>query len=513
MVRLRYLLNGLVLGISILAIPVSCDLLAPQAIQIVGFGPQADSVDAGAVQTVWVEFSRDVDHAKAENAFSLKENGAILTGSFSWEGKRLALAPFRPLLNGQLYEMALGMGVEDSSGVSMEQEFLKRFSTKSEIERPRVELVWHDGSVFSQSMAIVDRQPILRFQFSEAVDRSSFYGAFSWSPTPRFSYDWTSNDTVCEIRPVDQLLWQTDYHVVLRDSLRDLAGNTVMAGIDRWFHVGGEQVAPFPQTVWNTINGNKGTRSLVERTMVADSVGFDGSWERDWGFDIEFSEPVQRSGLEGLITFEPPIGYTFANTGDLVERVVLTPTARFSANTLYTLTIRPGIKDCQDNVSTLPYRFRWYTDGPLTVSPRLTAFCLRINPVEPLALYAQVKGDHSSDYQVIDLGAFAPMATVRTYVDLYFSLASGATIDALSVLSNFSVTATNSSASVLPVAYQIGTIVNPEPQIITGMQVMRIFLDLTNQVASGLMVFHLHSGFKDSRGNAAEVDGQWPVLK
>ena len=158
----------------------SCSLiLGLQPLEIEDWHPREARVAASAVGSIWVSFSTGVDATKAEQAFSLSENGTPMTGSYSWQGNRLVFTPILPVSPGNDYEIAVVSTAETPDGNSLAKDFRFAFTTKTEAGRPTV----LSSQPADGSRVTIPLLPIV-VTFSEPIDRASFIAAFSVSPDP-----------------------------------------------------------------------------------------------------------------------------------------------------------------------------------------------------------------------------------------------------------------------------------------------------------------------------------------
>jgi hypothetical protein len=161
------------------------------------------------------------------------------------------------------------------------------------------------------------------------------------------------------------------------------------------------------------------------------------------------------------------------------------------------------------------YKFR--VDGPVTLSPIVARLRFRCNPGASSALYDDKAGDHSDDYSSIAIAAssfpIGASSAIETYADIYFSLASGASLDLSSLMDEFSVETTNSCASFSIKRMQTGGFDDPPPESLAGTTCVRVLMDVSNASESGIVIFKLGDGFVDSAGNPIAAEWRLPLIK
>ena len=111
------------------------------------------------------------------------------------------------------------------------------------------------------------------------------------------------------------------------------------------------------------------------------------------------------------------------DTAALGSSFVLQPRERLVRDTLYSITIRKGLKDARGNATAEETVYKVRVDGKLAASPAIDRLPFRTNPEALPADAAYDKnGNNSDDYTglaVTSLSFPAGGAWVDTYVDLY----------------------------------------------------------------------------------------------
>ncbi len=499
-------------GISLVALAVitaGCALFTPH-FSIVGWSPSDARVADPGIVSLWLRFSTRTDRASIEEAFSLTRDGDAVQGEFAWDGDVMRYVPAERLERNHEYEIRLGTGAEDENGVSLDQEFLHAFSTKTEDGRPALLSVTPaDGA------ALTDRYARVVMAFSEAVDRDSLYGAFSLTPSVRGRFDWSAGDSTCAFVPLEPYAWQTEYRLSIQDGIVDLSGNTITKACVTGFTIGTDSSPPVVLRLSNTVNNAEGSIVLAS-SIPSDTVPVLSSlWESTWGLALVFSELVEREGLESHIRLEPAWSYAIDERTALGSSFFLVPQERFSRGVLYSVTIGKGIKDAQGNASVGESVYRFRVDGAATRSPALTRLRFRNNPGATPATWDDKRCDHGDDYSAMTVSSsvFSIGFPAETFVDLYFSLASEASVNLFSLMQEFSIQASNSCASFTLKRMQVSGFADPQPAEVAGSQCVRVVIDLRNSIDSGIVTFGVGEGFVDSVGNP--IAGTWrlPLLK
>ena len=486
---------------------VSCALFSPRAITVARWSPVSARPDVAGIET-WVEFSAPVDMTKAEQAFTLTEDGAPMTGRFSWAANRLVFEPLKAISTGKSYEMTVGGSVEDARGVSLDREFRFSFSTRSDASRPEV------LSVTPGPGAVIDdRFAAVSLVFSEGIDVTTFLRAFSLSPDAAGVISWSQDRTRCEFTPAAPYDWQTEYVVRLAGTLADADGNRLAERWESRFSVGSDRTVPILQEVRSVQGGTPGGATLAPDDPAAPGLEVTGGWECVWGFQLTFTEQVSRMSVEQSLIFEP--GFTFAvePAADAAVSFVLEPAERLDWNTVYTLTVRAGVEDMSGNKTTDAMVFHFRTDAGRSRPPTVAAVRFRGTPLFKPAVV--VDFDPAVPFAALPIGAeLFPVAVAEaTWFDLQLRLADTAGLDLLSVMEHFSIQETNGCLSMRATALQTDGFDEPQPQAVAGAVPLRIHVTIVNAVESGTVTLGLSEGLTDSLGNPTEGAWRLPLLK
>lgn len=482
----------------------SCSFLMDPPLRILAVSPSAEVVEASSVDAIRVDFSRVPRKVSAEEAFSLRADGNRVPGRFSWEGASMRFVPDEGLLSGRKYEIAVEVGAEDEAGVSLELPYKSVFSTRGDSARPSVlSISPANGSVLD------DRFVPVVIAFSEAMEPSGAYRSIVSSPSFKAGYSWSQDGRTCTITPLEALDWQTEYLVTVQSSATDLSGNLLGSEASTRFRIGTESEAPVLLSAKNLVSGLPGGVSLIAALPTDTAAMVVPGWETQWGLSLVFSEPVLADTVKAAIQAEPSFGYDVrSDGGDSGASYRIVPTERLRYGTTYSFTLRKGVEDLLGNKSRDDMAFHFKVDGPSSRPPEILSMAFRKNPEGASAEYALYDMASDPQYGVLPLDplVFVPATTKRTYLDLVVRLASGAALDPFSLMESFSVSSTNSCASFSPmkIDYPVADPAVPPP---AGAAAVRVWIDVTNRNASGLLTFRIASGFHDDKANS--LAGEW----
>jgi hypothetical protein len=485
-------------------------ILGLEPLRVIDWRPNLPRVlTPPAAGGIWVEFSVDMDRVKAEQAFSLSENGSTVPGTFTWTGNRLVFTPSRPVAAGNDYEMAVLVSAESTQGNSLPKDFRFAFTTKSESGRPTVVSVQPaDGS-----RVIVPFLPVT-VTFSEPVDQASFLSAFSISPDPGGAVSFDPAGSTATFTPLSP--WQpgTTYALSVSDGLEDLSGNRLAAALRSRFTAGADDVRPALLAVRPTVNAVPQGSGLSPEDTTDAVQQVNGGFECTWGLELQFSEPVARENIESFIDIQPAWAYEIDPSIAPRDRYLLVPKDRFRWGTLYALAVKRGVRDTDGNTSAADALYFVKADGAATRPPTVEHLRFRTNPADPPASAAYADYTPSDVYANLDLSAIVPGATaVTSSFDLYLRLASGAAIDPFSFMKAFSATATNGAAILTPVSVAVSGFADPQPADLAGLTPVRVYVSVTNTTESGVITLGLADSFTDTAGNALGTAFSLPLLK
>ncbi|HYW84507.1 MAG TPA: Ig-like domain-containing protein, partial [Spirochaetia bacterium] len=362
----------------------SCELiLRLQPLEITDWHPREARITASAVDSIWVTFSSSVDAAKAEQAFSLSENGTPMTGSYSWHANRLVFTPVQPVSPGNDYEIAVVSTVETEAGNSLSKDFRFAFTTKTEAGRPTVLAAQPaDGS-----RVTIPLLPIV-VTFSEPVDQASFLAAFSVSPDPGGTMSFDTSGATASFTPLS--IWQpgTEYTVVISDTLKDLSGNRLPEAVRFRFTAGADDVRPMLLAVRPTVNGTPQGAGLAPEDPTDSDLEVNVGFETTWGIELQFSRTVSRENIESFIDLQPAWSFQIDPAGAPRDRFILVPQERLVWGSMYALTIKRGVLDTSGNATAADVVYHIRAEGPATRPPKVEVVRFLTNPGGSSPVYA-----------------------------------------------------------------------------------------------------------------------------
>ena len=492
MARFHY---GLVIAGVLLA---SCQLAFQSPLRIVSSSPAPGRYSEDSDLAAWIEFSAAVPRGRAEKGILLKENGSTMEVRYDWSGRRVNVTPVAGFSPGHRYDLNAAATIETEDGLNLAREFSVIFYTRPDDTRPTARIADPLPGAVSRNRF----QPVV-LQFSRPVDRASFYSAVSCSPSFRAAYVWGAEDRSCVMTPLEALKAPLTYTVRVAASLSDTIGNTLGGEVVSWFSEGAVDTGPSVEAVVRTVSGVPDPSYQLVPAEASGSLSAQTGFESRWGLRIRFDRPVDRAGLDSNITVEPAWGFSLPYEQPAVQTIDLIPAEPFVYGTTYTLTVRRGVADTDGNLSSGDQIYRFKVDGPSSSPPRLQSIAFSTNLPSPAV--DVIQGDHSTDYTALDAEGFGNVGTATALV-LTFETARGAVLDLASLMTHFSVTATDSNTTMTVTALSRPVVLDAARQSVRADV-------LFTRGGSGLLVFRLSAGFADSLRNATLSDEVWPVLE
>jgi hypothetical protein len=327
------------------------------------------------------------------------------------------------------------------------------------------------------------------------------------------SLAWSADAATCTFTPIQPYAWQTEYLLTIQRELTDIDGNSLAEEFSSRFSIGSDTTPPAVTSVGNVAGGVPGSEPIPVDDPMDGTVTVKELWECSWGFAVRFSEPVMRDSIESYLIFSPGWRYELDSPSEASDYFILQQEERLAYDTLYTLTVRQGVTDQQGNktLADLAYRFR--TNGAASKPPTVAKLRFRLNPADPPGSAAYAEYAPQDAFLSLNLAAFPVGSTLPGYIDCYFTLAAGASINLMSLMEAFSISTTNGCASFAITGMQAAGFGEPQPEPIAGAAPARILLDISNGTASGIVTLKLSADLVDSASNPIAAAWQLPLLK
>lgn len=499
--------------LAVLTLLFSCDILRDAPFRVTEWSPGEGYHASGSFSSVRATFSAKPDRESVERAFSLEADGTAVRGGFSWDGKTLSFTPFSLPSGAADYVLSVNEEAQDGDGVSMNEAFEGRFTTRPDGDRPAVtSTLPADGGTLATAIDTVE------IRFSTPVEAVACADAVSFSPQTAGAWSTDESGKTAIFEPAETWPLDGETTVTVPAEFRDRTGRTTGVEHRFSFRVGSDREDPYLMEA--TALDPVGT---VARVLVADdpedaATTENPCWEGPWRLSLRFSEEVELSSLDSRVAVEG--GPTMKRETALLRST--SAVYRFSERPVwgsrFSFRIAKGVTDGGGNASAEASLFRVTADGPRSRPPRFVGLRL------PLAPGAANPADHEltafpADAPFADLNVATGAArypldiATPTWIELYFELAEGASLDRNSIMEKFRVEATNDalSFSAANVVSGGGTVDAYPPW--ASYARCRVDGSLTNRTSAGVVTFSLAAGFKDSFGNETDAAAKVPLVK
>lgn len=502
---------GLAAAVTAIALS-ACDLVGSSALRVESWTPGEGRFSRGEDLSVSVLFSVEPDRVSAEHAFSMTEDGAALGGSFSWEGRRLLFAPFYALGGGADFRVSVSEEAMTRGGASLLEALEGRFTTKLEDGRPRVAATFP-----TRGGALPDGAGQVSVTFSEAVDPASYRACLSFSPSIIGVWSLGAAGTEAAFSPLEPWRRGAEYECSVSGRLSDLSRNRMGEDYSFRFVAGDDVEAPTLTNAEAIDPSGAVAAALIPDDPSGGGLEDNPGWESGWRLRLRFSEPVSLRTLESRVGTEggPPL--SLETGGESSGCAVFRFDERPAFGSGFVVRLRPGIEDLLGNASEAEAAFRIRADGPGSRPPRLVGVRLPLSPGAALPedrSLAAFAVDEPYATLLLDASAYPIGLATPSSIELYLELAEGASLDPISIMASFGLSATNGSLDFSARRVVLSCMEGQAPHAPwAGCAVARVDGLITNRVDSGVVTVSLSAGFKDSAGNPTEGAQLLALLK
>ncbi len=219
-----------------------------------------------------VDFSKDVNHATAEAAFSITPN---TQGSFHWQGLKLIWTPSAKLPLSTDFRVHMAAGVQDRAGNVQGGTADLTFTT---VGRPTVTAV----------SPTADQQPVqvdtsIQITFDRPMDPLNVAAGLKVEPS--FTYEVSWNGPVLTLTPTSPLQYGTEYKLTIGDPAVDTDGTRLLRDY---------------VTTFKTVSIGLRATALIPASKVA-GVSIHSQ------IAVVFDGPLDPATASGAITITPPV--------------------------------------------------------------------------------------------------------------------------------------------------------------------------------------------------------------
>ncbi|MDR2662828.1 MAG: Ig-like domain-containing protein [Treponema sp.] len=482
----------------------ACDILRDGPFEVAAWSPGGGYHTPAGLEVALV-FSEEPDRTSVERSFSLTENSRIVSGHFSWSGSRMIFNPASPLEANRDYLIVLKTDAQDTRGLSLERQFEGAFTTRPGTTRPRLlKTVPPDGDILAELRGPVE------LLFSSAMDRSSLQ-YLSFSPAVSGVWALEEEGRRAVFTPSEDWITGREYRLNAGTELADAADLETGRPYVLHFSVGTDRTGPEVLAAYAL--DPAGTVALVLEPFDG-SVAENRGWERTYRLKLVFSEPVDTAAVSAALAGTPALGMILESPPGYEDTLVYRFSDPPGYGSSFTLTLGKTVRDRSGNTMAAQTLWHVRADGGASSPPVLKGMRFPLFPgaVSGADLVTFTPEDQFADlpvqnkYYAFDTG-------VSTWLELYFALSPAepgvspvpplVSIDPLSLMDVFRMTATNGALSFSPREIRLSGFTLPAP-VAGWEEFCRVEIRgvLTNKPYTGMVTVEVGMGLKDSLGNA-----------
>lgn len=488
---------------------ISCDILRDKPFEVVSWSPGSGVHTELNNIKIGLRFSHDTDMPSVEKSFTLREGSETLKGSFSWNGTSMTFYPASPLLKNKDYEILLSTDAQAKNGLSLEERFEAKWTTRSGIARPQIKgITPEDGTVIN------DKWQKISIRFSEAVDALTCGREISITPSIKGTWQIEEDGFLAVWTPEEQWKFGRRYTLAISEFFESAGGKSTGKNYEARWVAGSDAQAPV-LTAFYAIDsrGNNIFTVVPDNPETADATTAyteNKNFEKDYKFRICWDEPVGISKLKNFLSFEPALKFNVDPPFGYKDTAVITLVDVPEWGGSFNIKLKSGISDETGNISNENFFYRVTADGIYSMPPKLLAVRLAWNTNDCIIFSPDAL------YEYIDLSSskFPYETDTQAFFELYFDTAEGAVINMFSLMDLLKINVTNSCLN-----FSIKSIVKSnftESVCAAGFedkQRLEVRGILRNTANEGVVNFIVGKGLLDSNGNTAKNEMKIQLLK
>ena len=481
----------------------SCDLLRIIPFEVISWTPGDGYHSSVENISLSFNFSSLPDRGSIERNFTLTADGIRVRGTYHWEGKMMTFLPLTPLELNTDYTINISADAHDTCGLSLDEVFSVNFTTRPETERP--ELILCYPSMYD---IVLDSRTEVKLTFSQQVPLNTLYENVSFIPSMTGFWRLDDDEKTAVFSPAESWTQNTRYEIRVSTSLINNNRVTIGREFSSVFTVGTDFEPPKLLLIYRITKTGEMIELESDRgyASAAESPVENSNIEKEDFFLLVFSKPVDSVSVKNYVIVENGKNLVMENYAGYNKEYVF----KFEAPPLYqsrfTLKIKPGIKDIYGNESKEEYTYRFFANGILSKPPKLEGIRIPMAPFDETNQRIMWFDTNSlfSNIQITE--EYYPSGEiVKTWIELYFSVAEGASVDLYSLMEFFRIETSN---NVINFSIRTMNILeNTEYTPLSGSEnIQRVELigNLINSTNYGLINFQIAPGLRDSFGNKNE---------
>jgi len=480
----------------------SCDILRTSHFEILSWSPGEGYHNEPENIVISLLFSHEPNKASVERGFSLTGDGSRIRGYYFWEDKLLTFIPLSPLKKNTDYIINLSADAYDLNGLSMDEVFIRDFTTRQDNTRP--ELI----SFFPLMYAEIDNPRMeVKLEFSIPVLLKTLYDGISFTPSMTGFWILDNDCTNAIFTPSEPWFSNTRYEIRFNTSLTDINQMNIRNELITTFTTKTDQENPFLENAYRVTK--EGTEVLLEINTE------NHDWEKDDKILLVFSKPVDSATVKNCINLEDGPGVLLESYPGFNTNFIFKLENIPVYESRFTIKIKSGIKDITGNESKADYSYKIFANGSFSKPPVLCGIRIPLSPNNETDKNP-VFYNTDSLFQIIPISDndYPSGEVIKTWIEFYFLTAEGASIDLFSLMEYFRIETSNNVISFLPrfVKTDNFSMLNPQNGY-ENIQRIEIAGDLTNSTNFGIINILIAAGLKDNLGNQNDKTQKISLIK
>jgi len=489
----------------------SCDILRLSPFEVSEWTPGDGYHSEPEKISVSLTFSREPDRASVEKNFSLTANGNHARGTFLWEGRKMIFSFLTPPEENTDYILTLSADAHDTEGLSMDEAFNGKFTTRAGEVRPAL------VSCYPPMYADVTNPAMeVKLEFSIPVPLNAICDYVSFTPSMQGLWRMEDGGKLAVFTPAEPWTQNSRYEIRFSTSLTDNKGMNIGNEFLSVFTTGIDHEKP--RLLYARRIAKNGDVFPLEADKgysgAAESPVENSGWEKDDRLSLVFSKPVDSASVKSYLSaddapalvMETPPGYRT----EFIFKFESIPVyeSRFAFR------LKPGVKDNSRNETKSEYVYRIFANGVCSKPPELVGFRMPLAPGSKIDLACFGTDSFLEKISLTEKNYPSGGVRTQTWIELYFSTAQGADIDLFSLIELFRIETSNSVLSFFPNQVKTGgfSVLDPQKGWENFLRV-EIAGELTNTTNYGIIYFQIAAGLKDSLGNKNENSQKITLVK
>ena len=483
----------------------SCDILRFSKFEVISWAPGEGFHSEPKKIEVSLCFSHEPNRASVERNFSLTGNGNTIKGTFLWNDKKVIFSPLTPLEANTDFILSLSADANNTDGLSLDNSFNCNFSTRPDNTRPV--LVSYSPSLYEE---VSNPRAEVKLEFSIPVSLKTIQDNVSFTPSMSGLWVLHNDGKLAVFMPSEPWQKNTNYEIRFSASLTDNNGVNIGNDFLSVFTTKTDHEIPYLLYARRITNEN-------ENILLAQSIGFseNRNWEKDDKLHLVFSEPVDSTLVKNYLISEDGPSPVMENLPGFHEEFIFYFENKPAYESRFALRIKAGIKDKAGNESKEEYVYRIFANGKNSKPPLLMGIRIPMAPNNETDAEPIFYGNDSL-FEIIPISEenYPSGEIVSTWIELYFSLAEGASVDLFSLMDLFRTDTSNNVLNFSPRYVKTNNFTITEPHSgCEEFQRIEVMGNLTNTTDYGIVVFQISGGLKDSFGNKNEKTQKISLLK